>query len=443
MASLQERNGSYRVQFFHHGKLQGFTIGKVSQEEANAKMAQVEYLLLRLKQKLVAIPDGVDIATFLEHDGKPPSTIPTLPETKRQAVTLGHLRDRYLDAHGNGTVEANTLYTINIHLAHACRVMGEELPVGEIDLGKLQDYVNRRVNKPGESKPGKVGVVTVRKELATLRAAWNWGELSKLTSGKFPNKGLRFPKTDEKPPFMTMDEVTRRVTAGGDPEVLWESVYLLLPEIEEMLAVIKANALHPFVYPLAVFAAYTGARRSEIMRAQIGNVDFEGQAVVIHEKKRSRDKRTHRRVPMTPQLDAALREWLEIHPGGPHLFCHGAVVPRSKKRSRTTGHQSEGKRPSGLKGRMATVRNRGSVAPAPLSPREVYDQLRAAVKGTKWEALRGMHFLRHSFCSHLAMKGVDQRMIDEFVGHQSEEQKKRYRHLSPNSKADVMKSAFA
>jgi site-specific recombinase XerD len=34
--------------------------------------------------------------------------------------------------------------------------------------------------------------------------------------------------------------------------------------------------------------------------------------------------------------------------------------------------------------------------------------------------------LRHSFISALASKGVDQRVIDEVVGHQSEEQRKRY-----------------
>jgi hypothetical protein len=56
MASLQERNGSFRVQFVHHGKLLGFTNGKVTRAEAGAKAAQVDYRLVRLKQKLVALP---------------------------------------------------------------------------------------------------------------------------------------------------------------------------------------------------------------------------------------------------------------------------------------------------------------------------------------------------------------------------------------------------
>ena len=36
------------------------------------------------------------------------------------------------------------------------------------------------------------------------------------------------------------------------------------------------------------FAAHTGARRSEIMRALIADVDFIGNTVLVREKKRSR-----------------------------------------------------------------------------------------------------------------------------------------------------------
>ena len=49
MASLQERSGSYRILFCHHGKLHTFTIGKVEKDEAENKARQVDYLLMRLK----------------------------------------------------------------------------------------------------------------------------------------------------------------------------------------------------------------------------------------------------------------------------------------------------------------------------------------------------------------------------------------------------------
>ena len=45
-------------------------------------------------------------------------------------------------------------------------------------------------------------------------------------------------------------------------------------------------------------------------------------------------------------------------------------------------------------------------------------------------------FFRHSFASNLAAASVDQRIIDEWMGHQTEEQMRtRYRHLFPTNNA--------
>jgi site-specific recombinase XerD len=56
--------------------------------------------------------------------------------------------------------------------------------------------------------------------------------------------------------------------------------------------------------------------------------------------------------------------------------------------------------------------------------------------------LRGWHVLRHSFASNLAAKGVDQRFIDEFLGHQTEAQRRRYRHLFPHQQRQVLCQVF-
>ena len=94
------------------------------------------------------------------------------------------------------------------------------------------------------------------------------GETVGLTAGRFPNKGLRFPKATEKLPFMTLDEAERRVAAGADPAEVWESLYLSADELEDLLAAVKAKPGPPWVYPLVCLAAHSGARRSEIMRCR-------------------------------------------------------------------------------------------------------------------------------------------------------------------------------
>jgi site-specific recombinase XerD len=43
----------------------------------------------------------------------------------------------------------------------------------------------------------------------------------------------------------------------------------------------------------------------------------------------------------------------------------------------------------------------------------------------------GTHRLRHTFCSHLAMRGAPARAIQEAAGHQDLTTTQRYMHLSP------------
>ena len=43
----------------------------------------------------------------------------------------------------------------------------------------------------------------------------------------------------------------------------------------------------------------------------------------------------------------------------------------------------------------------------------------------------GLHILRHSFCSHLAMRGAPARAIQELAGHKALTMTQRYVHLTP------------
>ena len=248
--------------------------------------------------------------------------------------------------------------------------------------------------------------------MASLRAAWNWGVQAGLVAGPFPNRGLKYPKSGEKPPFQTWQEISRQVERGGlsqaDERELWDCLFLTLPEIDELLALVRANARHPFLHPMFSFAAHTGARRSEMLRLRVGDLDFGSGTALLQEKKRVRGQRSFRRVPLSPQLAEVLRGWLEVHPGGQHVFCHRLQVPRGRKRRAEC---------------------------APLTRNEANDQFKRTLAASKWEKLRGWHVFRHSFASNCAAKGVDQRMIDAWMGHQTDEMRRRYRHLFPEQAA--------
>jgi hypothetical protein len=72
MAGVQVRNGSYRYNFRFDGKQYFVTLGEVSEEEARSKVCQLNYLLLRLTQRLIQVPPDIGIVEFIQNDGSPP-----------------------------------------------------------------------------------------------------------------------------------------------------------------------------------------------------------------------------------------------------------------------------------------------------------------------------------------------------------------------------------
>jgi integrase len=290
----------------------------------------------------------------------------------------------------------------------------------------------------------KVSPATAAKEISTFRTAWNWGVRMKLISGPCPVKGLVYPKVDEKPPFQTRAEIERQLDdlTEKQREDLWNALYLTLPEIDAFLADVQALAAHPWIYPLVATAAHAGLRRSELVRVRKADIDFEAMTLTVRERKRAKGKRTTRRVPLSTALAAILQDWLAIHPGGPYLFAQAEEVSHSKKRSRTTGHANAEGRPKSLKGRLASISVRERPGILPLTIDEVSDHLRRTVNSGTWAVLPGLHCLRHSFISACASKGIDQRLIDEWVGHQTDEQRRRYRHLYPSVQAEALRSVF-
>jgi integrase len=218
---------------------------------------------------------------------------------------------------------------------------------------------------------------------------------------------------------MTWDEIRRIVDRGGlrrdEENALWNCLFLTKPQIQEVLDHVWETARHPFIFPMFVFTAHTGARRSEVLRSQLDDFDFDARTVLIREKKRSHLKSlTYRRVPMSDLLTETMADWFSRHPGGQHTICQELSTPRGKKRETF----------------MALTRS------------EAHDHFKRTLKGSKWEKIKGFHVFRHSFASNLAAAGVDQRIIDEWMGHQTEEMRRRYRHLFPDQQREAINLVF-
>src|SRR3954447_18041526 len=130
MAWLQQRNGSWRVLFRYGGQQHTFLLGEVKEREAEAVCAKVDYWLIRLKQKLVHLPAGCDIVTFVQHDGNPPEHA-AIAAVERKELSLNDLRQAYL-ASQEEKLEETTLNGINLHFNHLERILGKDRMITEM-----------------------------------------------------------------------------------------------------------------------------------------------------------------------------------------------------------------------------------------------------------------------------------------------------------------------
>ena len=115
---------------------------------------------------------------------------------------------------------------------------------------------------------------------------------------------------------------------------------------------------------------------------------------------------------------------------------HGPATVRRGSRARAAARGAvdlEGAR-HGAQRRQEPVRvhdqaARGRYPAASTSAVGLPVRVRAA--GQKAEVIGAAHRLRHTFCSHLAMRGAPARAIQELAGHQDLATTQRYMHLSP------------
>lgn len=73
----------------------------------------------------------------------------------------------------------------------------------------------------------------------------------------------------------------------------------------------------------------------------------------------------------------------------------------------------------------------------PISRQGAWSRVRYAAH--RAEVPTGVHILRHTFCSHLVMRGATMRSVQELVGHQDLTMTQRYSHLSPAALVDTVR----
>lgn len=95
---------------------------------------------------------------------------------------------------------------------------------------------------------------------------------------------------------------------------------------------------------------------------------------------------------------------------------------------------------------MAVLRDHPRCGPLVFCDAEGNMLTKGATKWPLWSACQkaglrriGYHCLRHTFASHLVMRGVPIRAVQELLGHGTIEMTTRYAHLSPDARRNAVK----
>jgi len=408
MANLGRRDGIFHVRFRYQGKEYKRSLKVRERADAEAARRSVEQTIHRMLVGLLSVPAGVDSGDFIVSGGTLIAPLKGLCSVPSTIPSVADLVSAYLHSRKH-LVADSTHELLTIHLNHWRRHVEHKLetPCDRVRLRDLDQYVRGRV--------AATSPATAAKEQRTLRGLFKWavdqGHLEvSPASGLTPIVG-----ETERPPFRTLTEIKDILDRGGIyPEEaldLWECVYLSPTEIADLLTTVRENARKDLSPILHVLPAYTGIRRGEVLRLRWSDVDLAGGFVFARSRKQSRRRlEVVRRIDMHPELRRALTEWRKERPKGQFVVGeHDTVEPLDKDRANRYFWQPM----RGTHWCLDTKKN--------------------------WFKI-GFHNYRHSFASNLAAAGVDQRIINEWMGHSTEAMRRRYRHLFPSARRSAIET---
>ena len=407
MANLGHKDGVFHVRFRYRGKEYKKSLKTRDRAAAAAACHLVEVTLHRLLTGQAHVPAGVDPGDFVLSGGTLQQPVPPPAKAPRRPTTKV-LTEEYLVAQKD-LLAPSYHYSQAMHLRHLVRFLGPlaDAACDQVGFRELDRYLQGRLVVRHAN--------TVERERVTLLQFYKWAARQDYLPAS-PAAGLTPIKGGEdRPPFRTMDEIDRLLGRGGLSDVealrLWDCLYLGPPEIADLLSTVRANAKSDYGYLLHALPAYTGMRRGEVLRLRWLDVDLDQACVYARSRKQSRSKtETVRRIDLHPELANELRAWRLLRPRGQYVICE--------------------------KDTLEPLRN-------DCANRRFWQPMRHTAwcldHRRGWYKV-GFHTYRHSFASNLAAAGVDQRVIDEWMGHQTEAMRKRYRHLFPKTRRSAIET---
>jgi integrase len=246
-----------------------------------------------------------------------------------------------------------------------------------VELESYRNHLRRKTTKSG----GLRTVATINREMACLHhifqkaAEWEMIERNPFNRGK----SLLTKENNKRLRFLTEDEITK-----------------LLQEC------------HKHLRPIVICALNTGMRKGEILGLEWSRIR---NGFIYLEKTKNNEAR---QIPINDTLENLFADMRRAQgPGAKHVF----TFAKGEHKLSADGPVRERKGPAPLPEMVQNVRTAFAGA---------LD--RAGIKNFRF------HDLRHTFASHMVMRGASLKDLQELLGHKSMSMLLRYTHLTQEHK---------
>jgi integrase len=196
----------------------------------------------------------------------------------------------------SGRFTEQWLASVEMHLRTAVDFFGAERDLASIKVADVQDYVGQLQGLPN-GRGGTLGGGSIRKYLNSLSNLYRRAIAeSVVPPGYNPVSSLI-----EKP---TAARREARWLEVHEAALLLESAFTYRPGRPELA--------QPHIHPIVATFLLTGGRESEVLGLEVEDVSFDRRSVTFRPNRWRRLKTltSHRTVPLWPQLEEILREYV-------------------------------------------------------------------------------------------------------------------------------------
>lgn len=172
-----------------------------------------------------------------------------------------------------------------------------------------------------------------------------------------------------------------------------------------------------------------GLRVSELIRLRVKDLDFDNLLVFVRAAKGDKDRATLLPRRLVEPLKEHLKKVKELHEQDLAKGYGAVFLPGALERKYPSAAKEFGWQYVFPAAQLSVDPRSGAVRRHHIVDKVAQNAMRAAVSRAGIHKPASLHTLRHSFATHLLMKGVNIREVQEYLGHQSVETTMIYTHV--------------